>query len=145
MKRIYKHKVVAYSSKQMYQLVNDIRSYPKFIAMCEDSEILSESAQQIEATLKIKKGAIKLNFSTRNTLHPYESIDIRFTNGPFKTLQGHWKFNEKSPTSCLISLDLMFEFNNFIFDKAFNSILSNLADSMLDSFVSRAEKIYGQD
>ncbi len=42
MNKVNKSSTVNYTAEQMYDLVNDIRSYPEFLPMCEDIEMIEE-------------------------------------------------------------------------------------------------------
>ena len=48
MNKVNKSEVVNYSASQMYDLVNDIRSYPEFLPMCEDIDMISEDETETE-------------------------------------------------------------------------------------------------
>ncbi|MBK2147416.1 SRPBCC family protein, partial [Francisella tularensis] len=58
MNKVNKSAVVNYSAAQMYELVNDIRSYPKFLPMCYDIEIFEQTETETKASLKIKSGFV---------------------------------------------------------------------------------------
>ena len=65
--------LLPYSAEQMYDLVCDIESYPKFLPWCDSIEILKDDTKNnlIEAKLNVKKGVIETSFSTRNKLKKY--------------------------------------------------------------------------
>ena len=145
MTTIHRTALVEYSAKQMYDLVNNIDAYPEFVPMCQAVEIHSQSETHIDATLKIAKGAVKLDFGTHNEMVENESIKIRLLKGPFKRLTGFWKFTPLSNhQACKVTLDLEFEFSNRLVALGLGLIFNNLANSMLDAFCKRADNVYGK-
>lgn len=53
----------------MYQLVNDIQSYPEFIPGCTGSRVLESGPTQMTAAVDVSKaGDQSKTFTTRNTL-----------------------------------------------------------------------------
>jgi ribosome-associated toxin RatA of RatAB toxin-antitoxin module len=65
-------------------------------------------------------------------------------DGPFKFLQGYWRFEELDDRACKVSLDLKFEFSNRLLAFAVGPVFSNIANGLVDSFRRRAEEIYGK-
>ena len=139
---VKKSAVVDYSCSQMYNLVNDIRNYPEFLPMCYDIEIFSETNESIQASLKIKSGFVKMDFTTTNTMQKDSKIDIDLKNGPFKSLKGQWNFVAIDENSCTVSLDMEFAFENKFVEMALGSVFKSLANKMLDAFCTRAKQVY---
>lgn len=142
MNKVNKSAVVNYSAAQMYELVNDIRSYPKFLPMCYDIEIFEQTEIEAAASLKIKSGFVRLYFATYNTMVKNEHIHLNLMNGPFKSLTGDWKFEPQGENSCKVSLDMEFTFENKFVEMALGPVFRSLADKMLGAFCKRAEEVY---
>lgn len=142
MTTIHREALVSFSAQQMYDLVNDIASYPEFIPMCRSVEVHQQDTHEAKATLHVAKGPIKMDFGTHNIMQPYDKIDIQLLNGPFKSLNGAWQFIPLTETACKVKLDLEFEFSNILLAKALGVVFSNLANTMLDAFCQRAKQVY---
>ena len=142
MNKVNKSAVVNYTASQMYDLVNDIRSYPEFLPMCEDIEMIKEGETEKEATLKIKSGFVKLDFGTHNTMIKNEHIHLNLVKGPFKTLTGDWVFEPINAESSRVSLKMEFTFENKFVEMALGPVFRGLAEKMLDAFCKRAEEVY---
>ena len=128
----------------MYALVNDIAAYPEFLPWCKSSAILELSDSHLSAVLNIKKGMLQQQFSTRNTLTPDAAIDMQLIDGPFKHLEGHWKFGMIGDNQgCRVSLEMDLEFSNSILSTTLSPIFSQITGSMVDAFCKRAQEIYG--
>lgn len=89
---IHKSVRVPYSSQQMYDLINDIKNYPQFVPACESSHIVFQSEDEIRASLTFYKNGLRKSFETLNRLLPHKMIEIRLVHGPFKRLEGFWRF-----------------------------------------------------
>lgn len=86
MPQISQTALVPYSAKQMYQLVNNVQSYPQFLPSCTKSQILKSTPGQITAAVNVSKAKISKTFTTRNQLTSNQSILINLVNKPFKKL-----------------------------------------------------------
>lgn len=135
--------LLPYSAKQMYELVNDYERYPEFVPGCIAGRTLTQRIEEVTAELVIAKAGIRQQLTTRNTMQPYSSIKMQLVNGPFKFLQGEWKFEEMDEQSCMISLNLSFEFSNPVIAFAFGQIFLHLTNKMIESFKQRAKEVYG--
>lgn len=135
--------IVPYSCVQMYQLVNDIATYPDFLPWCRSSQILSQTTDEVRATLELAGAGIHKSFSTINRLQPYKMIEVRLLNGPFKHLEGFWQFELLNQTSCKIIFNLEFEFSGRLMSMLLEPVFHPIANSLVDSFCTRAEVVYG--
>lgn len=135
--------LVLHSAQDMYDLINDIRSYPAFLPWCSDAVIHEECGDVVLATLEVSKGAMRHQFTTRNSLLEPTMIKMELVEGPFKSLSGVWQFTELSPQACKIGLSLMFDFQGTLSKMAFGTVFSQAANTMVDAFCKRASEIYG--
>ncbi len=142
MPSIQRSALVAYSAEAMFDLVNDVESYPQFLPGCADSKVLDADTEKMKASLLVTKAGVKQWFTTLNTLHPTKRIEMTLVDGPFKQLQGGWTFSELSESACKIELNLEFEFSNKLAEMAFGKIFSGLAASMVKAFTDRARTVY---
>ena len=143
MTEISKTAVVPYTTNEMYALVNDIESYPAFLPWCIAAKILSKKEESLIATLSLAMGKIKQSFTTENIMLEGSRIDMRLIEGPFKHLSGYWKFNPEDEHSCHIQLHMNYEFKNKIIKYALGKVFYIVIDTMVESFVQRAQHIYG--
>lgn len=144
MTTIHKSALLPYSAEEMYALVADIESYCKFLPWCAGARIVARDAQSVTAAIDISYRGVHKTFTTRNELDPGRSMTLQLVDGPFKLLQGHWRFEALEEKACKVSLDLQFEFSNFLLEFAIGSVFSTIANGLVDSFSRRAEEIYGK-
>ncbi|MFN7097469.1 MAG: type II toxin-antitoxin system RatA family toxin [Gammaproteobacteria bacterium] len=141
---IKRSKVVAHSAEQMFDLVNDIKNYPEFLPWCTRSEVLSSDEDEIKAELTLSKGGLEKSFTTCNRLQKNKMIEVRLVSGPFKQLEGFWQFDALDENSCKVSLDLEFEFSNFLVGMALGPIFNQITNSLVDAFCDRAVELYAK-
>ncbi|PWV60488.1 polyketide cyclase/dehydrase/lipid transport protein [Plasticicumulans acidivorans] len=91
------------------------------------------------------KGAINKSFSTCNRMQPNKMIEMRLVDGPFRRLEGFWRFESLGEGACKISLDLEFEFSNSLLKIAIGPIFNQIANSLVDAFCKRAVDLYGRN
>lgn len=139
---VQKSALVKFSAKQMFDLVNDIESYPKFLPWCSASRILKREGDIIEAELTISKGGFKKTFSTRNTIDQGGKITVSLLEGPFTYLEGVWTFMPLREDASKISLDLEFEMPGVLASLAFGTVFNQICNTMVTSFTERAKAVY---
>lgn len=135
--------LVMHSAQQMYDLVVDVDSYREFLPWCGDSRVLKQEGNEVEACILISKAGIERAFTTRNRMEPGRLVEIRLVEGPFKHLDGHWRFHPLREDACKVTLDLEYEFSSKIFTVAFGSVFTQIANTLVDVFVKRAKELYG--
>jgi ribosome-associated toxin RatA of RatAB toxin-antitoxin module len=135
--------LVMYSAEQMFDLVNDVASYPLYMEGCVGAEVLESSDDIMVARLDLKKGAVGHSFTTSNTLYRPERIAMHLHEGPFRKLSGEWSFKALTESACKVMLDLEFEFNSLSVGLASGSLFSSVANNLVDSLSRRAQEVYG--
>lgn len=142
---INRHALVPYSSEQMYELVDDINSYHQFLPWCSSSEELSRSDDEVKACIELAKGKVRKSFTTLNRVQKNKMIEMRLVNGPFKHLEGFWRFDAlNGGKACKVSLDMEFEFSNKLLSMTVGPVFNTISNSLVDAFVKRAEEVYGK-
>ncbi len=139
---VKKSRVVSYSCEQMYNLVNDIERYGEFLPYFKESVVHHRDQDEVQATLSISAAGMHKSFTTRNRLQMNKMIEIRLVDGPFSRLEGFWRFDD-TPTGCMISFDLEFDFAGAVMSMLMAPIFEQVADKMVDAFCDRAELLYG--
>ncbi|HEU5339135.1 MAG TPA: type II toxin-antitoxin system RatA family toxin [Sulfuricaulis sp.] len=144
MTAIHRSALVPYSARQMFELVSDITSYPKFLPWCGGARILSAQGDEVIAAIDIAYGGVQKTFSTRNLLQVNKMMEIRLIEGPFSYLQGFWQFKALGDNDSKISLDLEFEVANRVVSLVLTPVFSSIANQLVDRFHQRAITLYGR-
>ncbi len=143
MRRVNRSALVPYTAREMFVLVDDVESYPVFLPWCNEAEVHNRTDNVVEATLELHKGSVSNHFTTRNTRREFETIDLVLIGGPFRHLQGGWRFTEIGEEGCKIALELDFEFESMIVDMIFGAFFEETCNALVDAFTNRAKAIFG--
>lgn len=141
--RIQRSALLPYPAQALYDLVNDVASYPQFLPWCAASEVLEASESEMRASLTVAKGGISQQFSTHNRLVPGKSIEMRLVEGPFSQLHGLWEFKALGEKACKISLDLTFDYAGPLVKATLGPLFTQAANTMVDAFCQRAKQLHG--
>jgi len=129
----------------MFALVEDVERYPDFLPWCIGSTLHSKDDATIEASLELQRGGIRKTFRTRNGLNRSREMSIALVGGPFSHLDGNWTFEQLGDDGSKVSLLLEFEFENRVTDVLFGRYFEDTCNSLIESFIARAQKIYGAE
>jgi len=142
---ISRNALVPYSVEEMYKLVDDIDSYAEFLPWCRSTNVISRDENEVKASIEIARGALNKSFTTLNRLQRNKMIEMRLVEGPFKHLEGFWRFDPlKDNSASKISLDLDFEFESRLVAFAVGPVFNQIANTMVDAFCKRAIEVYGE-
>lgn len=135
--------LVEYSAPQMYALVDDVAKYPQFLPWCGGAQVLDQLDGVIRAAISIEFRGIRQRFTTENRRQPSELIEMKLVDGPFRHLDGSWRFTPLGNEACKIEFRLHYEFSSTLLDKLIGPVFHYIANSFVDAFVKRAGQIYG--
>lgn len=143
MSRIVRSALVEYSAPDMYALVENIEAYPEFLPWCKSATVLERTDGRTVATLVIGVKGITQSFTTENLNRPAESIDLRLVEGPFKTFFAKWKFHRLNDSAAKIEFSISYTLSSGLFARVLAPIFDQIANTLVDAFISRAEVVYG--
>jgi|SRR5579859_7307649 len=141
---VEKSVLVEYSAAQMYALVEDVAAYPEFLPWCGGSEVLKKEDDLTRAAIVIDFRGIKQRFSTENRLEPPRLIQMTLVDGPFRQLDGSWRFKALGEDACKIEFRLHYEFSSKLLEKIVGPVFHYIANTFVDAFVKRARQLYGE-
>jgi len=135
--------LVSYSAEAMFDLVDDVESYDQFLPWCKDSRVVERNDEHVKATIVFARSGFEKAFTTSNRRQRGKMIEIRLVEGPFRRLEGFWRFQPLREDASKVSLDLEFEFTNRLVAMAFGKVFTQVANTLVDAFVARARQVYG--
>ncbi len=144
MPSIRKSALVPYTALAMFNIVDDVKSYPKFLPWCGGAEELSRDTDAVKASILIAHSGIKKSFTTLNRTQSGKMIEMELIDGPFKHLHGYWRFDGLGEQGCKVSLDLDYEFSSKLLGLAIGPVFNGIASSLVDAFCQRADSLYGR-
>lgn len=141
--RIQRSALLPYPAQALFDLVNDVASYPQFLPWCSTSQVLEVSENHMLASLTVAKGSLSQRFVTRNVLLPGQRIEMNLQEGPFTRLHGIWEFKALGDKACKIGLDLSFDYAGPLVRATLGPLFNQAANTMVDAFCQRAKQLYG--
>jgi ribosome-associated toxin RatA of RatAB toxin-antitoxin module len=139
---VEKSVLVPHSAEQMFNLVDRVEEYPQFLPWCGGASVSRLNDSTVHATVHIDYHHIKQHFTTENVCTPPHQIDITLQHGPFRHLDGRWRFIPLSDSACKIEFRLHYEFSSKLLEKLVGPVFHYIANSFVDAFIQRAEKVY---
>jgi ribosome-associated toxin RatA of RatAB toxin-antitoxin module len=152
MKHVQRSVLLWYSPREMYDLVTGVESYPAFLPWCEKAEVLEQRMGGITARLTLAKAGVRHAFTTRNTHEHPRQVNLALVDGPFSVLEGTWQFSaveqagvgaNGEPQACRVAFDLRYAFSSTALEALVSPVFDRVASTLVDSFVTRAEQMYG--
>ena len=140
---VEKSVLIAHSASQMFALVDRVEDYPQFLPWCNRTELKFRDAHKTAATLFINYHSVNSHFTTENEKEEPLRMTIRLVDGPFRRLEGVWRFKPLSDAACKIEFELNYEFSSKVFEKVIGPVFSHIANTFVDAFVKRASQVYG--
>jgi ribosome-associated toxin RatA of RatAB toxin-antitoxin module len=140
---VEKSVLVGHSAQQMFALVDAVEAYPEFLPWCEAAKVIFRDAERTRATLTVNYHGAKQSFTTENVKAAPHGMSIKLVEGPFRVLDGDWRFTSLADTACKIEFRLHYEFSSRILEMLVGPVFSYIANTMVDAFVQRADKVYG--
>ena len=140
MREVKRSALISETPARMYALINDIERYPDFVPGCTAARVLERKAGELIATLNIRRGPLKAEFTTRNLLEPDRRILMQLVEGPFRVLEGLWTLTPLGDLGCRVELEMRFEFSNRVSGALFEPLFKDTAASLVDAFVRRARE-----
>ena len=136
-------KFVPFTPDQLFEMVSDVQSYPKFLPWCVGARIRSADDELIVADLMIGYKLLRGRFTSRVTLDREKwKIETEFTDGPFKFLRNQWEF-KSCPEGCQIVFLVEFEFRSTVLQKLVSVLFNEVVLRMVSAFEKRAYFLYG--
>ncbi len=148
MKHVRKSVLLWYSPVEMYELVTDVQRYPEFLPWCDRAELLQRHDDGVTARLGLHYMGVRHAFTTRNVQLAGERVAVQLVDGPFSRLEGEWLFRPLGRTgseqqACKIEFDLRYAFASPALETVVSPVFDRIANTFVDSFVRRAEDVYG--
>jgi ribosome-associated toxin RatA of RatAB toxin-antitoxin module len=143
MKRISRSAIVEHSAQEMFALVDDIDSYPRFLPWCTAANVEERTPASVRATLTVGMRGLRQSFTTQNDVQAGESMHMRLVKGPFRRFAAAWRFKPLSAEACAIEFELEYQLAGPL-ARVLEPLFDRIADTMVDAFTRRAAELYGR-
>jgi coenzyme Q-binding protein COQ10 len=141
-------KRLPYTAQQMFDLVADVGSYPKFLPWNSAARIRSRrpvagGGEVMEADLVISFKVFRERFGSRVTLwSEAKKIDTEYLDGPFKYMRSTWAFRDVEG-GCEVEFFVEFEFRNAILQGIIGVVFNDAMQRVVRAFERRAAELHG--
>ena len=140
---VEKSVLIERTAVQMFELVDRVEDYPEFLPWCGGAELIERTDSRTVARLHINYHGLKAHFATENPKERPRWMDIKLRDGPFRSLDGGWKFTPLGDAACKVEFRLHYEFSSKVLEKVLGPVFHHIANTFVDSFVKRAQQIHG--
>ena len=144
MTSVNKSVLVEHSAKQMFDLVDRVEDYPEFLPWCGGATVLERTPAALVSRIEINFHGVRAHFTTANSNEPPELIVIKLRDGPFRQLDGTWRFRSLAATACKVEFDLRYEFLAPVLEGLIGPVFNHIATTFIDAFVKRADDLHKQ-
>jgi coenzyme Q-binding protein COQ10 len=139
---------VAHSADDMFKLVADVESYPKFLPLCEELKLKRrerrDGKEVLIATMVVGYKLIRESFTTEVILDPEaRSILVHYLDGPFSFLENRWSFRPLTAKACEIDFYIAYSFRSRLLERLMGGLFDKAVRKYTDAFEARADAIYG--
>lgn len=135
--------LLPHSARQLFDLVSDVESYPRYMEGCVGARLLRVEEGLVEARLDLAKGGITQSFSTRNRLFAAREITLELIDGPFEFFAGRWDFQPLGDAACKMSLNLEFTIQGALRGAAVSRLFDSVTNNLVTAVSRRARQLYG--
>ncbi len=140
---VKKSVLIERSSQQMFDLVDRVEDYPQFLPWCSEARCEFRDERRTVATLHINYRSVRSHFTTANDKEAPWSMKMTLVDGPFRRLDGLWRFKPLNAHACKIEFQLSYEFSSRMFEKVIGPVFSQIANTFVEAFVKRANEVHG--
>ena len=140
---------VAHSADDMFRLVADVESYPKFLPLCEDLKLKRRERRDgkdvLIATMVVGYKLIRESFTTEVILDSdARTIVVHYLDGPFSYLENRWTFRPLTAKSCEIDFYIAYSFRSRLLERLMGGLFHKAVRRYTTAFEERADAIYGE-
>jgi coenzyme Q-binding protein COQ10 len=140
---------VAHSVDDMFRLVADVESYPKFLPLCEDLKLKRrerrDGKEVLIATMVVGYKLIRESFTTEVMLDSdARTIVVHYLDGPFSYLENRWTFRPLTAKSCEIDFYIAYRFHSRLLERLMGGLFDKAVRRYTTAFEERADAIYGE-
>ncbi len=142
MPKIRVSEILPFSCEQMYNLVEDVESYPKFLPWCSKARVWDRKDTQFMAELTVSFKGIKEKFQTLDIIEPNKKIEVNLKSGPFQYLASTWQFHPIGDDRTKVEFFIDFRFSNKMKEMIMGPVFTQVSKQMISAFRKRAITLY---
>ena len=134
-------RIVSAPADLLFSLVADVERYPKFLPRWTWACIRRWDGPSTYYTAQnVGFGPMRERFETKTVLAPPESIIGTSSDSLFREFYIRWTFADV-PEGCRIAIELKWQAQSFLLQKAIDMVLPKTAEMMVDAFETRVQDV----
>ncbi|MBF0447497.1 MAG: type II toxin-antitoxin system RatA family toxin [Magnetococcales bacterium] len=142
MPKIRVKEILPLTCEQIYSVVVDVESYPKFLPWCTKTRTWDDQGTQFMAELTVSFKGIRETFQTLDVIEPNKKIEINLKSGPFQYLVSTWQFIPLEENRTQVEFFIDFRFSNRMKEMIMGPVFTQVSKQMIGAFKKRAFAIY---
>lgn len=140
---------VRHSADEMFALVADVETYPRFVPLCESLVVrlrrpVEGGREVLVADMTVSYAMIRETFTSKVTLdRPNQKILVEYLDGPFRHLENRWTFRPVDDKTCEVGFWIAYEFKSRTLGALMGAMFDRAFRKFSDAFEARADAVYG--
>lgn len=132
-----------FTPKQLFDLVADIESYPKFLPWCSEAKIIHSEQDSCIAELVLYFAPLSYKYTSKVDYdRNAPSINVSLVEGPFECLNNIWNFKEQNGKT-QIDFSIELGCKSKMLEKMVGLMFERALAKLISAFQKRAEELYG--
>ena len=134
---------VPHLPKKMFDLVNDLEAYPRFLPNCHAMEVRQAADGTRLAKMTIRFGPVTQAYTSKVSADP-DTLTIRADSkdGPFAYLYSKWSFTPEGEGT-RVRFDVDFKIGNRLIAAVAEPAFEMKQTEIMDAFVTEADRRFG--
>lgn len=133
--------LVVRSAETLFDLIEAAENYPRFLPWCAGASIVSRTAAEVSADIRVDYHGVRFGFRTRNPKRRPVHMTIHLEQGPFRRFEGEWILTVLAPDACKVEFTLDYEFDSVLMTRMAGPAFAHISGTLVDAFVRRAESL----
>jgi coenzyme Q-binding protein COQ10 len=138
---------VAFTPRQMLDLVADVERYPEFFPLCEALAVRSRTEEGdrtlLVADMTVGYKAFREKIASRVTVDRSRmTVAADLVEGPFRHLENRWAFAE-APGGADVRFAISYEFKSMLLQMVVGAVFDQAFRRCVEAFEARARQVYG--
>jgi coenzyme Q-binding protein COQ10 len=134
--------LLPFTAEQMYNIVVDVESYPKFLPWCGKARVWDQKDNQFMAEMSVSFKGIRETFQTLDIVEPNKKIEINLKSGPFQFLASTWHFHPIGDDRTKVEFFIDFRFSSRMKEMIMGPVFTQVSKQMISAFRKRAISLH---
>lgn len=140
--------LVPYSAQQVYDVVDDVGQYHRFLPNCAASGVTTrtdvDGSQRVTGYMDLSFLGMRYRLDSDNLHTPSHLIELRISNGPFKSLDGRWEIKNlgdaAAPLGCKVTYTMQWQYASAVLAMTVGQRFESIAKQLLDAFIAETAR-----